>query len=59
MWLIHRLCYRPTNHDNFYVRGHKKEGTITAPLDIKVLKPSLNDERDRYMLKIRNGKWKG
>ncbi|MEO8026229.1 MAG: phosphoketolase family protein, partial [Bryobacteraceae bacterium] len=30
-WLIHRLTYRRTNHDNFHVRGYKEEGTITTP----------------------------
>ncbi len=24
-WLIHRLTYRRTNHDNFHVRGYKEE----------------------------------
>jgi len=24
-WLIHRLTYRRTNHDNFHVRGYKKK----------------------------------
>src|SRR5579863_2321570 len=28
-WLIHRLTYRRTNHDNLHVRGYKEEGTIT------------------------------
>ena len=30
-WLIHRLTYRRTNHDNFHVRGYREEGTRTAP----------------------------
>ena len=25
-WLIHRLTYRRTNHDNFHVRGYKEQG---------------------------------
>ena len=25
-WLIHRLTYRRTNHDNIHVRGYKEEG---------------------------------
>jgi xylulose-5-phosphate/fructose-6-phosphate phosphoketolase len=29
-WLIHRLTYRRTNHDNLHVRGYKEEGTITT-----------------------------
>ena len=31
-WLIHRLTYRRTNHDNMHVRGYKEEGTTTTPL---------------------------
>ena len=36
-WLIHRLTYRRTNHDNIHVRGYKEEGTITTPFDMTVL----------------------
>jgi xylulose-5-phosphate/fructose-6-phosphate phosphoketolase len=36
-WLIHRLTYRRTNHDNFHVRGYKEEGTTTTPFDMTVL----------------------
>src|SRR4030095_3061893 len=36
-WLIHRLTYRRTNHDNLHVRGYKEEGTITTPFDMCVL----------------------
>jgi xylulose-5-phosphate/fructose-6-phosphate phosphoketolase len=36
-WLIHRLTYRPTNHENIHVRGHKEEGTVTTPFDMTVL----------------------
>ena len=28
-WLIHRLTYRRTNHNNMHVRGYKEEGTTT------------------------------
>jgi hypothetical protein len=31
-WLIHRLTYKRTNHENLHVRGNKEEGT---PLHIK------------------------
>lgn len=31
-WVIHRLTYRRTNHNNFHVRGYKKEGTTTNSL---------------------------
>jgi len=44
-WLIHRLTYRRTNHDNFHVRGYKEEGTITTPFDMPVL-----NELDRFHL---------
>jgi xylulose-5-phosphate/fructose-6-phosphate phosphoketolase len=36
-WLIHRLTYRRTNHENFHVRGYKEEGTTTTPFDMAVL----------------------
>ncbi len=35
-WLIHRLTYRRTNHDNLHVRGYKEEGTTTTPFDMAV-----------------------
>ena len=44
-WLIHRLTYRRTNHDNLHVRGYKEEGTITTPFDMAVL-----NDLDRYHL---------
>ena len=44
-WLIHRLTYRRTNHDNIHVRGYKEEGTITTPFDMPVL-----NEMDRFHL---------
>jgi xylulose-5-phosphate/fructose-6-phosphate phosphoketolase len=42
-WLIHRLTYRRTNHDNFHVRGFKEEGTTTTPFDMVML-----NDLDRY-----------
>src|SRR5262249_38279228 len=33
-WLIHRLTYRRTNHNNLHVRGYKEEGTTTTPFDM-------------------------
>ena len=36
-WLIHRLTYRRTNHNNLHVRGYKEEGTTTTPFDMVVL----------------------
>ncbi len=44
-WLIHRLTYRRTNHDNIHVRGYKEEGTITTAFDMTVL-----NEMDRFHL---------
>jgi xylulose-5-phosphate/fructose-6-phosphate phosphoketolase len=44
-WLIHRLTYRRTNHDNIHVRGYKEEGTTTTPFDMVVL-----NELDRFHL---------
>jgi len=44
-WLIHRLCYKRTNHDSFHVRGYKEEGSTTTPFDMTV-----RNELDRYHL---------
>jgi len=44
-WLIHRLTYKRTNHDNFHVRGYKEEGTTTTPFDMTVL-----NQVDRFNL---------
>jgi xylulose-5-phosphate/fructose-6-phosphate phosphoketolase len=44
-WLIHRLAYRRTNHDNLHVRGYKEEGTTTTPFDMVML-----NDLDRYHL---------
>ncbi|MEF3075992.1 phosphoketolase family protein [Methylobacter sp. Wu1] len=46
-WLIHRLTYRRTNHENLHVRGYKEEGTTTTPFDMVVL-----NEMDRFHLVI-------
>ena len=46
-WLIHRLTYRRTNHDNIHVRGYKEEGTTSTPFDMTV----MNDV-DRFHLAI-------
>jgi len=43
--LIHRLCYRRTNHDNFHVHGYREEGTTTTPFDMAVL-----NQLDRFSL---------
>jgi xylulose-5-phosphate/fructose-6-phosphate phosphoketolase len=44
-WLIHRLTYRRTGHDNLHVRGYKEEGTTTTPFDMAML-----NDIDRYHL---------
>ena len=44
-WLIHRLTYRRTNHDNLHVRGYKEEGTISTPFDMTVV-----NDLDRFHL---------
>jgi xylulose-5-phosphate/fructose-6-phosphate phosphoketolase len=36
-WLIHRLTYRRTNHDNMHVRGYIEEGTTTTPFDMVMM----------------------
>nr|WP_318272087.1 phosphoketolase family protein [Microbispora triticiradicis] len=44
-WLIHRLTYRRTGHENLHVRGYKEEGTTTTPFDMAML-----NDIDRYHL---------
>ncbi|HSQ03565.1 MAG TPA: phosphoketolase family protein, partial [Burkholderiales bacterium] len=44
-WLIHRLTYRRTNHDQLHVRGYKEEGTTTTPFDMVVM-----NDLDRFHL---------
>jgi len=44
-WLVHRLTYRRTNHENIHVRGYKEEGTITTYFDMTVL-----NDLDRFDL---------
>ena len=44
-WLIHRLTYRRTGHDQLHVRGYKEEGTTTTPFDMVML-----NDLDRYHL---------
>jgi xylulose-5-phosphate/fructose-6-phosphate phosphoketolase len=57
-FLIHRLAYRRTNHDNMHVRGYKEEGTTTTPFDMVVMNDLdrfhlVNDAIDRIP-KLRN-----
>jgi xylulose-5-phosphate/fructose-6-phosphate phosphoketolase len=44
-WLVHRLTYRRTNHENMHVRGYKEEGTITTYFDMTVM-----NDMDRFHL---------
>ena len=44
-WLLHRLMYRRTNHDNIHVRGYKEEGTTTTPFDMVMM-----NDLDRFHL---------
>ena len=68
-WLIHRLTYRQTNHDNFHVRGYIEEGTTTTPFDLTVVNqidrfdlaidvidrvPRLGDAADRVRERLRD-----
>ncbi len=46
-WLVHRLTYRRTNHDNVHVRGYKEEGTTTTPFDMVML-----NDLDRFHLVV-------
>jgi xylulose-5-phosphate/fructose-6-phosphate phosphoketolase len=46
-WLVHRLTYRRTNHENIHVRGYKEEGTTTTPFDMVML-----NDLDRFHLVI-------
>ncbi|MCJ9670565.1 MULTISPECIES: phosphoketolase [unclassified Neorhizobium] len=46
-YLIHRLTYKRTNHQNIHVRGFIEEGTTTTPFDMTVL-----NELDRFHLAI-------
>ena len=44
-WLIHRLAYRRTNHNNMHVRGYKEQGNINTPLEL-----AIENEIDRFTL---------
>ncbi len=46
-WLIHRLAYRRTNHDNLHVRGYRERGSINTPLEL-----AIENEVDRFSLAI-------
>jgi xylulose-5-phosphate/fructose-6-phosphate phosphoketolase len=44
-WLIHRLAYSRTNHENFHVRGYKEKGNINTPLEL-----AISNQIDRFSL---------
>ncbi len=46
-WLIHRLTYNRTNHENLHVRGYKEKGNINTPLEL-----AINNEIDRFSIAI-------
>jgi xylulose-5-phosphate/fructose-6-phosphate phosphoketolase len=46
-WLIHKLAYRFTNHDNLHVRGYKERGNINTPMELAIL-----NQIDRFNLVI-------
>ena len=46
-WLIHRLAYRRTNHENMHVRGYKEKGNINTPLEL-----AINNQIDRFSIAI-------
>jgi xylulose-5-phosphate/fructose-6-phosphate phosphoketolase len=44
-WLLHRLAYRRTNHENLHVRGYKEKGSISTPLEL-----AIDNQVDRFTL---------
>lgn len=46
-WLIHKLAYRRTNHNNLHVRGYKEKGNINTPLEL-----TIQNQIDRFNLVI-------
>jgi xylulose-5-phosphate/fructose-6-phosphate phosphoketolase len=46
-WLIHKLAYRRTNHQNLHVRGYKEQGNINTPLEL-----AIQNQIDRFNLAI-------
>ena len=46
-WLIHRLTYNRTNHQNMHVRGYKERGNINTPMEL-----AIDNEIDRFTLAI-------
>jgi xylulose-5-phosphate/fructose-6-phosphate phosphoketolase len=46
-WLIHKLSYRFSIHENLHVRGYKEKGNINTPLELAML-----NETSRFHLVI-------
>jgi xylulose-5-phosphate/fructose-6-phosphate phosphoketolase len=46
-WLIHKLAYRRSNHQNLHVRGYKEHGNIDTPLEL-----AIRNQIDRFNLAI-------
>jgi xylulose-5-phosphate/fructose-6-phosphate phosphoketolase len=46
-YMIHRLTYKRTNHDQIHVHGFQEEGTTTTPFDMAVM-----NQLDRFHLAI-------
>ncbi len=46
-WLIHKLVYKRTNHENIHVRGYKEKGNIDTPLEL-----AIENQVDRFNLAI-------
>jgi xylulose-5-phosphate/fructose-6-phosphate phosphoketolase len=46
-WLIHKLAYKRTNHENLHVRGYKEKGNINTPLEL-----AIENQVDRFNLAI-------
>ena len=46
-WLIQRMTYRRTNHDNFQVHGYNEKGSINTPLEL-----AIQNKIDRFSLVI-------
>jgi xylulose-5-phosphate/fructose-6-phosphate phosphoketolase len=44
-WLIHRLTYQRSSHDNLHVHGYREEGSTTTPFDMVV-----RNKMDRFHL---------
>ncbi len=46
-WLIHKLTYHRTNHENIHVRGYKEKGNIDTPLEL-----AIKNQVDRFSVAI-------